>query len=138
MRRLRSTKLLSGGAIVLAILGSAAVAACGGGDSEKSASAPEGFDSACCVTARNWAAHELSGDGDAQCARGGPTALRKWWTEQAAYLKTSVEQAPPEIRDAGRQGARDAGQVDAGAREVRLRSAADRGQGHPPEQALEA
>ena len=28
------------------------------------------------------------------------TALKKWWSEQLAYLKTSLEQAPPALHHA--------------------------------------
>lgn len=46
------------------------------------------------------AVHELDGSADGAYQRGGPAALKKWWSEQLAYLRTSVEQAPPELRDA--------------------------------------
>jgi hypothetical protein len=88
---------LAGGA--LALLGSAALAGCGGGGKEQVATAAP-FSSPYCVTARNWAVHELNGGGDGAYARGGPPALRKWWGEQLAYLKTSLRQAPPAVRSA--------------------------------------
>ncbi len=93
-RRLTSV----GGALAL-VLGSAALSACGGGR-EAAAAAPEPFASSYCVTARDWAVHELNGGGDGAYARGGPPALEKWWTEQLAYLKTSLRQAPPSVRAA--------------------------------------
>jgi len=42
----------------------------------------------------------LSGDGDAQYARGGPAAFEKWFNAQGAYLKASARQAPPAIHGA--------------------------------------
>jgi hypothetical protein len=83
-----------------AIVGLAALSACGGTDKEESASADEGFDSAYCVTAREWAAHEMSGEGDAHYARGGPSALRRYFKDYVAYTETSLQQAPPEIHEA--------------------------------------
>jgi hypothetical protein len=88
---------VAGGLLALA-LGSAALSACGGGS--EAAVAAEPFSSAYCVTARNWAVHELDGGGDGAYARGGPPALQKWWAEQLAYLKTSLRQAPPAVRAA--------------------------------------
>ena len=76
---------------------------CGGSDEEGSALSADrvaAFDSAYCVTARNWAVHELDGGGDGAYARGGPQGLEKWWGEQLAYLGTSLRQAPAEIRAA--------------------------------------
>jgi len=83
-------------ALAVAPLG---VAACGD-DGEETASPAMGFDSAYCVTARDWAVHELSGDGDAQYARGGPAALEKWFNAQGAHLKASARQAPSAIHGA--------------------------------------
>jgi hypothetical protein len=104
MQRLRSTQRpLLGAAMILLMLGLAVLAGCGGSDDEAtalSAERVEAFDSPYCVTAREWAVHELNGGGDGAYARGGPAALKKWWGEQLAYLKTSLRQAPPEIRDA--------------------------------------
>jgi hypothetical protein len=88
-------------ALILALAGLAA--GCGGSGDKKSASPAahvEAFDSPYCVTARKWAVHELNGGGDAAAAQGGPAALKKWWHEQLAYLKTSLRQVPPQIRDA--------------------------------------
>ena len=79
----------------------AGLAACGrNGGNAVSTSAAAAFESPYCVTARKWAVHELNGGGDGAYARGGPSALRKWWTEQLTYLKTSVRQAPPAIHHA--------------------------------------
>jgi len=88
-------------ALVLGIAGTAA--GCGGSDDDVSAlpdAQVEAFGSPYCVTARAWAAHELDGSADGAYEHGGPAALKKWWGEQLAYLKTSVEQAPPQLRDA--------------------------------------
>jgi len=85
------------------VLGLAVLAGCGGSDDDKSAlpaEQVEAFASPYCVTAREWAVHELNGSADGAYARGGSAALRKWWNEQRAYLKTSVQQAPPELHDA--------------------------------------
>jgi hypothetical protein len=101
MRHLRSTALPFPALIVLVILASAGLAACGGGDDSKSTSAREGFDSSYCETARNWAAHEVSNrNGDVQYQRGGPAALRRYWKDYVAYTETSLEQAPPIIHEA--------------------------------------
>ena len=91
------------GAFVALVLGLAVLAGCGGGadkDTALPAEQVEAFASPYCVTAREWAVHELDGSADGAYERGGPAALKKWWTEQLAYLKTSVEQAPPELHDA--------------------------------------
>jgi hypothetical protein len=80
-------------------LGLAVLASCGDNAEEKGARAG-GFDGPYCVTARNWAAHELSGDGDVQYARGGPVALKRYWNEYVAYTETSLQQAPPVIHEA--------------------------------------
>lgn len=74
----------------------AVLAGCGG---KKDASA-ELFDSRYCVSARMWAVHELDGGADGAYAGGGAAALKKWWSEQLRYLKSSLEQAPAEIREA--------------------------------------
>ena len=87
-------------AAVLSFLASAVLTSCGGSDTKKAASAATGFDSEYCVTARTWAVHELNGGSDGAYARGGPAALRKWWNDQLAFFKTSVQQAPPAIHDA--------------------------------------
>jgi hypothetical protein len=98
---LKAKKLIPLSATVLLILGSAVLAAgCGGSDDTQTATPVEGFGSPYCVTARKWAVHELNGGGDGAYARGGPPALRKWWSEQLAYLRTSLRQAPAVIQDA--------------------------------------
>jgi hypothetical protein len=84
----------------LLLAGLAALAGCGNGSDGKETVAVGGFDSPYCVTARKWAAHELSGDGDVQYARGGPAALKKYWNEYVAYTKASAQQAPPVIHEA--------------------------------------
>jgi hypothetical protein len=95
----RSTHIV----FVVLILTLAVVAGCGGSNGKKAASPAAhvgAFDSPYCVTARTWAVHELNGGGDGAFARGGPAALKKWWQEQLAYLKTSLRQVPPVIHDA--------------------------------------
>jgi hypothetical protein len=89
-------------ATALSILGLAVAAGCGGdGDEDKqNASSTAGFDSPYCVTARNWAAHELNGEGEDVFARGGPPAARKYMKEYVAYTLASARQAPPSIRKA--------------------------------------
>jgi hypothetical protein len=89
-------------ASVAAMLGAVA-SGCGGKDEESTALPADqvaAFGSPYCVTARNWAVHELDGSADGAYEHGGPAALKTWWSEQLEYLKTSVEQAPPELRDA--------------------------------------
>ena len=89
--------------ILVAIAALAVLAGCGSSNDDATALSADqiaAFESPYCVTARSWAVHELNGGGDGAYARGGPRALRKWWSEQLAYLKTSLEQAPPSIQDA--------------------------------------
>lgn len=95
-----SKRPLFGTALISLVLALPMLAGCGGSDDEETALPAEGFDSAYCATARSWAAHELNGGGDGAYARGGPAALEKWWSDQLAYLKISLQQAPPVIRDA--------------------------------------
>jgi hypothetical protein len=95
-----SNRPLFGAALISVALTFAMLAGCGGSDNKQTSLPVEGFDSAYCVTARNWAAHELNGGGDGAYARGGPAALEKWWNEQLAYLKISLQQAPPVIHEA--------------------------------------
>ena len=53
------------GAIGTSIIALAIAAGCGGdGDDKKTTASAGGFDSAYCVTARKWAAHELNGEGE--------------------------------------------------------------------------
>ena len=88
------------GAIGSSIIALAVAAGCGGdGDDKKTASAG-GFDSAYCVTARKWAAHELNGEAEDVFARGGPPAARKYMQEYVVYTAASARQAPAEIRQA--------------------------------------
>jgi hypothetical protein len=90
-------------AIVALILGLAMLAGCGGSNDKETAlpaAQVEAFGSPYCITAREWAVHELDGSADGAYASGGPAALKKWWSEQLTYLKTSVQQAPPELHDA--------------------------------------
>ena len=91
-------------ALVMLILTLAVLAGCGGGGDNNEAALPAeqiaAFESPYCVTAREWAVHELDGGGDGAYARGGPAGLKRWWSEQLAYLVTSLQQAPPEIRAA--------------------------------------
>lgn len=104
MQRARSSRRpLCGAAMVVLVLALAVLAGCGGSDDPETALPAEqvaAFNSSYCVTAREWAVHELDGSADGAYARGGPAALKKWWSEQLAYLKTSLEQAPPELHDA--------------------------------------
>ena len=104
VQRPRSTQYpLFGAAMVLLALGLAALAGCGGSDDAQTAlpaEQVEAFGSPYCVTAREWAVHELNGSADGAYARGGPDAVKKWWAEQLAYLKTSLQQAPPDLHDA--------------------------------------
>ena len=92
-------RLAAGGLAALTLV-LAVLAGCGGSDDEAALPAEQvaAFSSPYCVTARQWAVHELDGGGDGAYARGGPPALKKWWGEQLAYLKTSLRQAPPEVR----------------------------------------
>ncbi len=93
---------LAAGGLAALTLGLAVLAGCGGSDDDAALPAEQvaAFSSPYCVTARQWAVHELDGGGDGAYASGGPPALRKWWGEQLAYLKTSLSQAPPEVRSA--------------------------------------
>jgi hypothetical protein len=95
---------VAGAATLMVMLGAAVLAAgCGGGDNSATALSADqvaAFGSPYCGTAREWAVHELEGSADGAYARGGPAALKKWWSEQLAYLKTSLEQAPPELHKA--------------------------------------
>ena len=95
MNKARSTTSVVALTLTLAVM-----AGCGGGEDKKTAASANGFDSPYCVTARTWAVHELNGGGDGAYSSGGPAALRKWWQEQIAYLETSLQQVPPEVRDA--------------------------------------
>jgi hypothetical protein len=73
-------------------------AGCGGGDEDTTALSAEqtaAFDSPYCVTARNWAVHELSGDG----LSADPAAFETYWREYVEYREMSLEQSPASLRD---------------------------------------
>ena len=90
-------RLVFGSALVSATMGLAVLSACGGGGSDESAFTPvAGTESAYCDTYRAWQAHELDGEGDDQA---NPTAREKYWSEYLAFNETSLQQAPPAIRD---------------------------------------
>jgi hypothetical protein len=89
-----------GAASFVMSLGLVVLTGCGGSDDKKSTASAEGFDSPYCVTARQWAAHELSGEGPDVYARGGSAALKRYMNEYFAYTKTSLQEAPPVIHDA--------------------------------------
>jgi hypothetical protein len=85
--------------VTVCVLGILA-AGCGGGDDDTTALSAEqeaAFDSAYCVTARNWAVHELSGDGDDLSVD--PAAFERYWSEYIEYRETSLEQSPASLRD---------------------------------------
>jgi hypothetical protein len=99
MQRQRLTvRRLFGAAPVLLILPLAVLAGCSGSDGDTTAFAPlAGSDSAYCDTYRAWQVHELDGgEGDDQPS---PAALRKYWNDTLIFKETSLQQAPPEIRD---------------------------------------
>ena len=91
---------LFGPATLLLSLGlGVAAAGCGGTDrAEKAAFAPvDGTESAYCDTYRAWQVHELDGGtGDDQP---NPAAFRAYWKDYLEFNKTSLQQAPAEIRD---------------------------------------
>ena len=91
---------LAAGWLAMLTLVLAGLAGCGGTDNKAALPAERlaAFNSPYCVTARQWAVQELDGGGDGAYARGGPAALKRWWGVQLAYLKTSLRQAPPEVR----------------------------------------
>ena len=97
MQRPRSTRhpLLVAAAVVLT-LALAVLAGCGGSDDKETAlPAVVGFESAYCITIRNWQVHELDSVDDSD-----PAALEKYWNEYLIYLETLLQQAPPVIHDA--------------------------------------
>ena len=75
-----------------------AAAGCGGTDGAGAAFAPvDGTESAYCDTYRAWQVHELDGGtGDDQP---NPAAFRAYWKDYLEFNKTSLQQAPTEIRD---------------------------------------
>lgn len=101
MQHPRSTRRpLSGAALVSLTLALAILAGCGGSDGDETAFTPvEGTESAYCDTHRAWQVHELKGDGDDPAIAGNPAALEKYFNEYLEFNKTSLQQAPPEIRD---------------------------------------
>jgi hypothetical protein len=90
---------LFGAATLLLGLGlGVAAAGCGGTDRAAAAFAPvDGTESAYCDTYRAWQVHELdAGTGDDQP---NPAAFRAYWQDYLEFNKTSLQQAPSEIRD---------------------------------------
>ena len=90
---------LFGAATLLLSLGlGVAAAGCGGTDRAEAAFAPvDGTESAYCDTYRAWQVHELDGGtGDDQP---NPAAFRAYWKDYLEFNKTSLQQAPAEIRD---------------------------------------
>lgn len=84
--------------LVLAVL--AVLAGCGGSDGDETAFTPvAGTESAYCDNFRAWQVHELAGDGDDPAIAGNPAAFEAYWNDYLAFNKTSLQQAPPVIRD---------------------------------------
>ena len=98
MQRPRSNRRpLFGAALISLALALAVVAGCGGSDGDETAFTPvDGTESAYCDTYRGWQVHELDGEGDDQP---NPAAFRAYWNDYLEFNKTSLQQAPPEIRD---------------------------------------
>ena len=90
--------LFVAGSFLLGVATGAAAAGCGGTDRAEAAFAPvDGTESAYCDTYRAWQVHELDGGtGDDQP---NPAAFRAYWKDYLAFNKTSLQQAPAEIRD---------------------------------------
>lgn len=85
---------------VVTALALAALAGCGGSDGDETAFTPvAGTESPYCDTFRAWQVHELEGDADDPAIAGNPAAFEKYWNEYLEYNKTSLQQAPPVIRD---------------------------------------
>jgi len=99
MQRPRSSRRpLFGAAMVVLALGSAALAGCSGSDGNETAFAPAaGNESAYCDTYRAWQVHEI--DGGEGPDQPNPAALEKYWNETLIFKETSLQQAPPAIRD---------------------------------------
>jgi hypothetical protein len=73
------------------------LAGCGGDGDETAFTPVDGTESAYCDTYRAWQVHELDGgEGDDQP---NPAAFRAYWNDYLEFNKTSLQQAPPEIRD---------------------------------------
>ena len=88
---------LFGVALISLTLAGAMLAGCGGSDGEETAFTPvAGTVSAYCDTFRAWQVHELDGEGDDQP---NPAAFEKYWNDYLEFNATSLEQAPPVIRD---------------------------------------
>ncbi len=85
---------LLGVAVVSLTLAVAMVAGCGG--SEIAFTPVEGTVSAYCDTFRAWHVHELDGEGDDQP---NAAAFERYWNDYLEFNATSLEQAPPVIRD---------------------------------------
>src|SRR5262245_61046299 len=90
--------LVRAGTLLLGLGLGVAAAGCGGTDRAETAFAPmAGTESASCDTYRAWQVHELDGGtGDDQP---NPAALRAYWKDYLEFNKTSLRQAPDEIRD---------------------------------------
>lgn len=99
-RRRPSTRSLgnSAAAVLLGLGLGWAGGGCGGTDRDEGAFAPvDGTESAYCETYRAWQVHELDGGtGDDQP---NPAAFRAYWKDYLEFNKTSLQQAPAEIRD---------------------------------------
>ena len=98
-RQPSARRLLFGAATLLLSLGlGVAGAGCGGAGRAEAAFAPvDGTESAYCDTYRAWQVHELDGGtGDDQP---NPAAFRGYWKDYLEFNKTSLQQAPAEIRD---------------------------------------
>ena len=98
-RQPSTRRRLFGAATLLLSLGlGVAAAGCGGTDRAEAAFAPvDGTESAYCDTYRAWQVHELDGGtGDDQP---NPAAFRAYWKDYLEFNKTSLQQAPAEIRD---------------------------------------
>jgi hypothetical protein len=95
---MRTRRPLSGAALIVLLLASALVAACGGSDGDETSFSPvRGTDSAYCDTYRAWQVHELDGgEGDDQPS---PAAFRAYWKDYLEFNATMLRQAPPEVRD---------------------------------------
>jgi hypothetical protein len=98
-RQPSTRRLLFDAATLLLSLGlGVAAAGCGGTDRAEGVFAPvDGTESAYCDTYRAWQVHELDGGtGDDQP---NPAAFRAYWKDYLEFNKTSLQQAPSEIRD---------------------------------------